>query len=306
MICEATGNSVESIRLTASETKSRLVDCDRLPSLSSINIALQRLLSREDSSTQDISAMVRNDPSLMARILRLTNSAFYGLSGSVKNVDEAVFYLGVAQIQRLVLASPIIDHFDGIAEGVQFSWKEFWKHSVSVAMITQELVDNGDSMYGDDSAYLAGLMHDVGKIAIAVAFPETFIEIQTILKDSRADLTELEVDFLGMDHAEIGAFYFDAHKMPEVLIETTRYHHLPESAEGGQRIAAAVRVADLATRSANIGCGGNTKPVETKEWKELDSWDFLVPEADPRSIEKAQRKVDKLLISIPQMVGHLV
>ena len=306
MICEATGNSVGALKLSASETKSRLVDCDRLPSLSSINIALQRLLSRDDSSTQDISAMVRNDPSLMARILRLTNSAFYGLSGSVKNVDEAVFYLGVAQIQRLVLASPIIDHFDGVAEGLKFSWKEFWKHSVSVAMITQELVDSGDSLYGDDSAYLAGLIHDVGKIAIAVAFPETFVEIQKTLKDSRADLTELEMDFLGMDHAEIGAFYFDAHKMPDVLIETTRFHHLPGGADSGQRIAAAVRVADLATRSASIGSSGNTKPVETKDWKELDTWELLVPEADPRSIEKAQRKVDKLLVSIPQMVGHLV
>ena len=142
MICEATANSVGSMKLSASDTKSKLVECERLPSLSSINIALQRLLSRDDSSTQDISKMVRNDPSPTARILRLTNSAFYGLSGAVKNVDEAVFYLGVAQIQRLVLASPIIDHFDGVASELKFSWKEFWKHSVAVAMITQELVDS--------------------------------------------------------------------------------------------------------------------------------------------------------------------
>ena len=306
MICEATAKSVGSTKLSASDTKSKLEDCDRLPSLSSINIALQRLLSRDDSSTQDISKMVRNDPSLTARILRLTNSAFYGLSGAVKNVDEAVFYLGVAQIQRLVLASPIIDHFDGVANELKFSWKGFWKHSVAVAMITQELVDNGDSMYGDDTAYLAGLIHDVGKIAIAVAFPESFIEIQKTLRKSKADLTELEHDFLGMDHAEIGAFYFETHKMPELLVETTRFHHLPEGADEGQKIAAAVRVADLAARSAHIGCGGNTAVVEPQEWKELESWDLLVPGANPRSIDKAQRRVDKLLISIPQMIGHLV
>ena len=294
MICEATANAVGSMKFSASDTKNKLVECDRLPSLSSINIALQKLLSRDDSSTQDISKMVRNDPSLTARILRLTNSAFYGLSGAVKNVDEAVFYLGVAQIQRLVLASPIIDHFDGVASDLKFSWKEFWKHSVAVAMITQDLVDSGDSMYGDDTAYLAGLIHDVGKIAIAVAFPESFVEIQKALKDSTAELIELEQDFLGMDHAEIGAFYFEAHKMPELLVETTRFHHSPDGAVEGQRIAAAVRIADLATRSANIGCGGNSVPVDPKEWRELDSWGLLVPESDPRSIEKAQRKVEKI------------
>ncbi len=306
MICEDTANSLGSIKLSASDTKSKLMECERLPSLSSINIALQRLLSRDDSSTQDISKMVRNDPSLTARILRLTNSAFYGLSGSVKNVEEAVFYLGVAQIQRLVLASPIIDHFDGVASDIKFSWKEFWKHSVAVAMITQELVDNGESLYGDDTAYLAGLIHDVGKIAIAVTFPESFVSIQKALKDSQADLPELEHDFFGMDHAEIGAFYFQAHKMPDMLVETTRFHHLPEGADQSQKIAAAVRVADLATRSAHIGCGGNTNVVEPQEWKELESWGLLVPDSNPRSIEKAQRKVDKLLISIPQMIGHLV
>ena len=292
-------------RLSASATKSRLADCDRLPSLSSINFALQMLLSRDDSSTQDISALVRNDPSLAARILRLTNSAFYGLAESVKTVEEAVFYLGVAQIQRLVLASPIIDQFEGTAEDVGISWREFWKHSVAVAMITQELTEQGAGS-DDEAAYLAGLVHDVGKIAIAIVFPDSFSEIQSLQQSSGVGLSELEYDYFEIGHAEIGAFYFESHNMPAQLVETTRYHHEPRKAVQQQRIAAAVFLSDLAARSANIGFGGDGRPIEVSDWKERDEWDLLVPDANPRGIEKAQRKVDKLLINLPSMVKELV
>lgn len=292
-------------RLSVSEAKSRLAECDRLPSLSSINFALQMLLSRDDSSTQDISALVRNDPSLAARILRLTNSAFYGLAESVKTVEEAVFYLGVSQIQRLVLASPIIDQFEGTAEDVGISWREFWKHSVAVAVITQELTEQGAGS-NDEAAYLAGLVHDVGKIAIAIVFPESFLEIQNLQQTTGARLGELELEYFGMDHAEIGAFYFESHNMPAQLVETTRYHHEPRKAAQEQRIAAAVYLSDLAARSANIGFGGNGRAVEPSDWKERDEWELLVPNANPRGIEKAQRKVDKLLINLPSMVKELV
>src|SRR5215218_11347245 len=98
----------------------RVNSCPRLPSLRSIETALRELLHADNRFTTQISEVIRRDPSLTARLLRLVNSVYYGLTSPVNSIEEAVFYLGVRQIRQLVVVTPVIEDFEKLAGGTAF------------------------------------------------------------------------------------------------------------------------------------------------------------------------------------------
>ena len=159
--------------LTRDQIENRLRHCPRLPSLSSINNALRELLGADQRYTSQVAEIIRRDPSLTARLLRLVNSVYYGLSTPVNNIEEAVFYLGVRQIRQLVMVTPIIEDFQRLAGQAPFPWREFWQHCIGTAILTREVIGSM-RMPTDEVDYVAGLIHDVGKIGVAAACPEHF------------------------------------------------------------------------------------------------------------------------------------
>ena len=162
--------------LTRNQIDIRLKNCPRLPSLSSINSALRELLNAEQRYASQISDVIRRDPSLTARILRLVNSVYYGLTSPVNSIEEAVFYLGVRQIRQLAMVTPVIEDFQRLTGSVSFPWREFWRHCIGVAIMTREVL-SGVSSSTDEADYVAGLVHDVGKIVMAAVFPLHFSAI---------------------------------------------------------------------------------------------------------------------------------
>ena len=112
-------------KLDFKEIESRLALCPSLPSLGSINKALQELLLAEQRYSAQISEVIRRDPSLTSRLLRLVNSVYYGLTTPVSNIEEAVFYLGVRQIRQLTMVTPIIEDFQRLTRQCAFPWREF-------------------------------------------------------------------------------------------------------------------------------------------------------------------------------------
>ena len=163
-------------RLDLQEIDSRIEQCPSLPSLGSINKALQGLLFAEQRYSAQISEVIRRDPSLTSRLLRLVNSVYYGLSTPVNSIEEAVFYLGVRQIRQLTMVTPIIEDFQRLSTQCSFPWRGFWQHCIGTAILTREVVSLAQSP-PDESDYIAGLVHDVGKIVMAWSFPEHFSEI---------------------------------------------------------------------------------------------------------------------------------
>src|SRR5580704_8608447 len=112
-------------RLERTQIDARLSGCACLPSLGTIDSALRELLGADQRYTSQIAEIIRRDPSLTSRLLRLVNSVYYGMSKPVKNIEEAVFYLGVRQIRQLAMVTPIIEDFQKLAGNYRFAWREF-------------------------------------------------------------------------------------------------------------------------------------------------------------------------------------
>ncbi len=286
----------------------RLAMCPSLPSLSSINQALQSLLLAEQRYSAHVSEIIRRDPSLTARLLRLVNSVYYGLATPVSSIEEAVFYLGIRQIRQLATVTPIIEDFQRLSRQCDFPWRQFWQHCIGTAILTREVISLVQTPT-DESDYVAALVHDVGKIIMAWSFPDHFAEIHRQAEPGRRDLVELENEILGMDHGELGARYLERHHLPELMVNAVRFHHRPEQAGHHTEIVAAVQIADLLMRHAQIGCSGNYVPVTHSDCLRASGWHVLFPHwHDPRDAEQAIARASfhRSLERLPHVLEGLV
>jgi putative nucleotidyltransferase with HDIG domain len=292
-------------RVEAREIQSQLARCPSLPSLGSINKALHGLLLTEQRYTAQIAEIIRRDPSLTSRLLRLVNSVYYGLSTPVNSIEEAIFYLGVRQIRQLAMVTPVIEDFQRLTRQCAFPWREFWQHCIGTAILTREVAASTNAQT-DDSVYVAGLVHDVGKIVMAWTFPDHFSEIHRQAAPGTRDLVEIENEILGIDHAELGALYLERHRLPELMSASARYHHQPEKAGQFPQVIAAVQIADLLLRSEKMGCSGNYMEVTREQCFTANGWKVLLDETRTEEQNIARASLSRTLEQMPQMLEGLV
>ncbi len=263
------------------------------------------LVLTENRYTAQIGEIIRRDPSLTARLLRLVNSVYYGLSTPVSSIEEAVFYLGIRQIRQLTMVTPVIEDFQKLTLQCAFPWREFWQHCIGTAILTHEIMETAQAT-PDDSDYISGLVHDVGKIVMAWAFPDHFTEIHHQALQGGRDLLLIEDEVLGMDHAELGAQYLERHRMSDLLIQTARFHHHPEKAKNNERIVASVQIADLLIRSEKMGISGNYLEVTNEQCFAASGWKELFPSAHETELAIAKASLSRTLEMMPQMLEGLV
>jgi HD-like signal output (HDOD) protein len=292
-------------RLSLPEIERRLAQCPALPSLGSISDALRSLLQADQRYTAQISEIVRRDPSLTSRLLRLVNSVYYGLTTPIQSIEEAVFYLGVRQIRQLALVTPIIEDFQRLTVRCVFPWREFWQHCIGVAILTREVVGvvRGPLDEGD---YVAGLVHDLGKIVMAWSFPQHFAQIHRKRIGPEMDLLETELEVLGMDHMQLGGLYMKSHHLPDLMIEAAQFHHRPQEAQHYQLIVAAVQIADLLVRQEKIGQSGNQREVNWEDCVMSPGWGILFPNSSPAESAIARASLNRSLQQLPSILENLV
>ena len=140
------------------EIRKRIEKCPKLASLQSINKQLAGLVNSEQSFNSQIAEIIRRDPSLTARLLRMVNSVYFGLSAKVNNIEEAVLYLGLRQIRELSMATPVIEDMERISSSMpKLPWRDLWQHSIGTAIMVRELLATTPLMIDDDTDYIMGL-----------------------------------------------------------------------------------------------------------------------------------------------------
>ncbi|MFM7556796.1 MAG: HDOD domain-containing protein, partial [Verrucomicrobiota bacterium] len=184
-------------------------------------------------------------------------------------------------------------------------WRNLWKHSIAVAMVTKDLMmATPDS--GEDLDYVAGLVHDVGWIVFATAFPEHHVSILEQLKTSSLPVRLIELDCLGCDHSHIGALYLKAQQLGTTLEYTTRYHHTPSGDSRDARLAGAVQIADQFALSIGLGHPGDPPLRSPKDWMTVAGWNLLFPEGSESHRRQALKTLEKAADRLPGMVDCMV
>ncbi len=293
---------------TESEIKRRIDACPKLASLQSINRALSELVRSDQSLNSQIAEIIRRDPSLSARLLRMVNSVYFGLSARVNNIEEAVFFLGLRQIRELSLATPVIEELEELQQSTSdcLPWKDLWSHSIATAVMTREIIASTSLHIDDDTDYLGGLLHNVGKVVMAYAFPE---ELRTLIATPAATPAEVCVNertLIGWDHAKIGAHYLARHQLSEELRFAVLYHNEPQRAPRHEIFAAAVQVADHLVRYAGVSGGfERVDPITDDAWTHLEGWRILYG-ADGTEEQLARAAIANSLQRLPTVLQGLL
>jgi HD-like signal output (HDOD) protein len=285
----------------------RIDVCPKLASLRSINRALAELIRSEQSYSSQIAEVIRHDPSLTARLLRMVNSVYYGLSTKVNSIEEAVFYLGLRQIRELSMATPVIEEMEKMQRSsVKLPWRDLWKHSIGTAIMTRELLSNTNVYVDDDTDYIIGLLHNIGKVVMAQAFPDEFSRIIATPFPDTAAVCQMERELIGWDHARIGGYYLERHRLAPEITYAVYFHNDPEKAEQHAFFAAAVQVADHLVRQAGIPGGFEiVDPISEDDWMRLPGWTILFGSGE-RETQIARAAVSSSLSRLPDLLRGLV
>ncbi|GAB4345214.1 MAG: HDOD domain-containing protein [Gammaproteobacteria bacterium] len=223
-----------------------------LGSLSVVVTEVLALLDRQDVDLSSLEQRIAQDQALAARILRIANSPFYGMSREIASLKEATVVLGVHTIRNVVTTAGVMALFSGdSAQG--FDRLAFWQHAIGVG-IASRVVGRHMGLEGE-AAFTAGLLHDVGKLVIDCVLPEEFARINEQVAETGCLMVEAERQILGFDHSFTGGRVAERWKLPPPVIAAITRHHTPDSSS--EAIVQAVHLGDILCRALEIGNGGD-------------------------------------------------
>ena len=218
----------------------------KLPTLPALYVEMQSELAKPDASIECVGALISKDPAMTAKILRLVNSAVFGLSAKVCVPAEAVIYLGVARTTSLILAAALTRDFEEIV-CAHFSHEEFWQHSVAVGNFARviALCETQDYRVAD-VAFTAGLLHDIGKLLLAANLPDLYGQIVSEAQRRALPIQQVEKEILGGNHGELGACLLGKWGLPGAILEAIAWHNCPaKSADQKFSALTAVHMANV-------------------------------------------------------------
>lgn len=197
-----------------------------LPAVPRAYWALMDALSSNHTNAGDIAQIVQTEPSMAIRVLQIANSAFFGSGRQVTTIEHAVRYLGTDLLRGLVLMSHVCGCCDTGGASRHLSLEQFQDFSLRVARVARALPSHRRVA---DEAYTAGLLLDIGRLALSLAAPEEFEEIHRRVAQGEPHLHIVERDVLGVSHAEVGASLLAGWGLPWPLVEAIAFHHTPSA-----------------------------------------------------------------------------
>ncbi len=208
-----------------------------------IYFALKKVINDPTKSLLDTAAVIEKDPGLSARLLKIVNSAFYGFPAQITSIERAINMIGNLELQNLVLGTVIIERFSDLPGALSMS--EFWANSLKCALITAE-IDHYKGGQFSESAFICGLLHDIGKLIFYRKIPELAREVDLLLRNEQhayaATEITLEEEIIGINHFETGAELCRLWNLPEIISATIEQQSTADISSQYRQIATIVQI----------------------------------------------------------------
>jgi len=242
------GNRSEVVRSVI-----ELVAKSDISSIKQIVTGVLRIIKNERSSAKDLKDIIERDPPLCARLLKLANSAYYGYSKKISDIQEAIVCIGFDAVKELALSQKVCELFMNEETREGYSRWSLWRHSSAVAICSKMIYRREFRKHGND-IYVAGLLHDIGIIVEDQFFPELFEKALRSAAQEKRNLYEVEIQTLDINHPEIAKAVSEDWGFPDELVQAIAFHHQPARAdEDYERFVRTVYVANYVCQREKIG-----------------------------------------------------
>lgn len=246
-----------------------------LPTLPTIIDKLGRAIRDQNSDTAKVSAIIENDPAMMARIMKVVNSAFYGTAEPVVSIRQAVTRMGFNAVENIAMATSVIQTMQDTG-GCGLDTEQFWRHCISsgitVTVLYERTRPNLRRTYEPEMLRLAGLLHDIGKIVLIRYFAKEFGHAIELSREKKIPLSQAEQESIGCDHTAIGTWLGQRWRLPAAMLDVVHYHHDPDSASDENReLVMLCHCANYICNREHIGDSGDSQAPAFfySAWKKL-------------------------------------
>lgn len=248
--------------MNAEELEIKLSSIEQLPALPLVLRQVQKIMDNPKSNMNQIAMVIAKDQALASKTIKLVNSAFYGMSKPVSSITQAIVILGLNTVTNLMLGLSVIKMFPRDSK-TAFNHEDFWEHCFGTALIAKAIAQERN-YHDKDECFIAGLLHDLGRLIFDQFLHEQFAKALTVAKMKNIALSRLEQIVFGADHAFTGALLARRWRLPESIHAAIKFHHIPESIpKEYSQYSQIVKIITTANRIANrenIGNSGENDP----------------------------------------------
>ena len=267
----------------------------KMPALPVTVSKIMEICNNPATSPSDLNKVISVDPVLMARVLKLINSAYYGMSTQVTSLVRAIIMLGINTVKNLALSTAVLGTIGRKSDFQALNMQGFWRHSLCVGVASKLIARKRKvDAKSIEEYFIAGLLHDIGKIPMNNALAKEYVETMALSGSKHSQLATAEKELIGFDHCEVGTLIGEPWKLGADIIDTIRWHHDPSAYTGEHRtIVYTVNIANYFANANEIGFSGDRYPENARSdvmaYLGID-WDFVDGMASEitQEIEKAQ------------------
>ena len=232
-------------------------EATNLPTLSDMIQKVVSLVQDEKTTAKNLGDLISYDQAISSRLLKVANSAYYGLSREISTIQHAVVVLGFEQVKSLSLGIAVFDAMKGTNETTSIMQDEFWKHSVGCSLAARIICKKSGKLDAE-TAFTASLLHDIGKLVLANFFSKEYKVVMEKAKEDGRSIVSIEEETLGFTHADVGEWLCSRWKLPLSFASAIGYHHKVKKVEQEYiHITSVIHLADIVCRRADIGSSGN-------------------------------------------------
>jgi len=269
---------------------------ERMPSLSTTVTKVLEVCNTPNTSANDLNRVIALDPVLTGQVLKLINSAYYSLPNQINSLTRAIIMLGINTVKNLALSTAVLGSMGREDSFRSLSMDAFWTHSLCVGVMAKALAGfKGIPGMMQEEFFVAGLLHDLGKIPLNNCFAEEYRQTLELAGIEQGPLSKAEEMLLGFDHARVGKMIADKWQLNLGLTELLRFHHTPENASPNNRqLIGVVALANTYANLFDVGSAGDRYPDMSRldellaevglKWLDISSLHRVVQQ----EIEKAQ------------------